>query len=94
MARSDHQDVWESVLIVLTMTGHVFQLKELQDGQAAIGLAAWAGRISYIFVVIGMALGLAQLELVLSASREPARYQLKFVLIGLGGSSWLPYLSG
>ena len=33
---------------------------------------------------IGMALGLAQLELVLSASREPVRYQLKFILIGLG----------
>ena len=44
-----------------------------------------AGRISYIFIVIGMALGLAQLELVLSASREPVRYQLKFILIGLGG---------
>jgi putative PEP-CTERM system histidine kinase len=71
-------------LIILTMTGHVFQLKELEDGQTAIGLVAWGGRVSYIFVVIGMALGLAQLELVLSASREPARYQLKFILIGLG----------
>ena len=30
-------------------------------------------------------MGLAQLELVLSASREPIRYQLKFILIGLGG---------
>src|SRR6185312_16346236 len=73
------------LLIILTVTGHVFQLKELEDGQTAIGLVAWAGRISYIFVVIGMALGLAQLELVLSASREPVRYQLKFILIGLGG---------
>ena len=73
------------LLIFLTVTGHVFELKELQNGQTAIGLAAWGGRISYIFVVIGMALGLAQLELVLSASREPARYQLKFILIGLGG---------
>ena len=46
--------------------------------------SAGAGSISYIFVVIGMALGLAQLELVLSESREPVRYQLKFILIGLG----------
>ena len=67
------------------MTGHVFQLKELQGGQSAIRLVCWGGRISYIYVVIGMALGLAQLELVLSASREPVRYQLKFILIGLGG---------
>ena len=32
-----------------------------------------------------MALGLAQLELVLPASREPVRHQLKFIVIGLGG---------
>ena len=82
------------VLMVLTMTGHVYQLQEWQDGQAAIGLVAWAGRLSYIFIVLGMAMGLAQLELVLSASREPVRYQLKFILIGLGGLSCLPYLSG
>ena len=73
------------ILMIPTMTGHVFQFKELQDGQSAIGLVSWGGRISYIFIVIGMALGLAQLELVLSASREPVRYQLKFILIGLGG---------
>ena len=59
--------------MVLTITGHVYQVHELGDGQAAIGLVAWAGRIAYIFIVIGMALGLAQLELVLSASREPVR---------------------
>ena len=71
--------------MVLTMTGHVYQVHEWQDGQAAIGLGAWVGRLSYIFIVLGMAMGLAQLELVLSASREPIRYQLKFILIGLGG---------
>src|SRR5688572_11819495 len=73
------------LLIVLTMTGHVFQLAEYQDGQTAIALASGGGHFSYLFIVIGMALGLAQLELVLSASREPARYQVKFILIGLGG---------
>ena len=73
------------LLIVLTMTGHVFQLAEYQDGQTAIALVSGGGHLSYVFIVIGMALGLAQLELVLSASREPARYQVKFILIGLGG---------
>jgi hypothetical protein len=47
-------------------------------------LTTW-GRTPYVFIVIGMALGLAQLELVLRASREPARHKLKFVVIGLGG---------
>jgi hypothetical protein len=72
------------LLAVLAVTGQVFQLNTFQDGQAAIGLAAW-GRTPYVFVVIGMALGLAQLELVLRASREPVRYRLKFIVIGLGG---------
>ena len=72
-------------LIFLTMTGHVFQLAEYQDGQTAIALASGGGHLSYVFIIVGMALGLAQLELVLSASREPARYQVKLILIGLGG---------
>ena len=71
--------------MVLTMTGHVFQLKELQDGQSAIGLVSW-GAVSPTYLLSSeWLLGLAQLELVLSASREPVRYQLKFILIGLGG---------
>ncbi len=81
------------LLAVLAVTGQVFELKTLQDGQAVIGLAPW-GRIPYVFVVIGMALGLAQLELVLRASREPIRHKLKFVVIGLGGLAGYSYLSG
>ena len=38
--------------------------------------------------------GFGSLELVLSASREPIRYQFKFILIGLGGLAALRYLSG
>lgn len=71
------------LLAVLAVTGQVFQMKTMQDGQTAIGLAAW-GRTPYFFVVIGMALGLAQLELVLRASREPIHHRLKFIVIGLG----------
>jgi hypothetical protein len=43
------------------------------------------GHAALIFIVIAMALGLAQLELVLRASREPVRHRLKFTIIGLGG---------
>lgn len=65
-------------------TGQVFEWKVLEDGRAAVALTTW-GRIPYVLIVIGMALGLAQLELVLRASREPVRHKLKFVVIGLGG---------
>ena len=72
------------LLVVFTVTGQVFQWKTLEDGQPAIALASW-GLVPYVFVVIGMALGLAQLEVVLRASREPIRHKLKFLVIGLGG---------
>jgi hypothetical protein len=65
-------------------TGQFFEWKILEDGRAAVALTTW-GRIPYVLIVIGMALGLAQLELVLRASREPVRHKLKFVVIGLGG---------
>jgi putative PEP-CTERM system histidine kinase len=65
-------------------TGQVFGWKVFEDGRAAIAVTTW-GRIPYAFIVIAMALGLAQLELVLRASREPVRHKLKFVVIGLGG---------
>jgi putative PEP-CTERM system histidine kinase len=72
------------VLAVLVVTGEAFRWKAFEDGQAVIVLAAW-GRLPYVFIIVGMALGLAQLELVLRASREPFRHKLKFVVIGLGG---------
>jgi len=65
-------------------TGQIFEWKVFEDDRTAIALTTW-GRIPYVFIVIGMALGLAQLELVLRASREPVRHKLKFVVIGLGG---------
>lgn len=42
------------------------------------------GRVAYAFIILSLVLGLAQLEQVLRATRDPLRYQLKFVLIGLG----------
>jgi len=42
------------------------------------------GRVDYIFIVLTLALALAQFEQVLRGAREPLRYRLKFVLIGLG----------
>lgn len=65
-------------------TGQIFEWQVIEDSQAAIALTTW-GRIPYVFIVFGMALGLAQLEIVLRASHEPVRHKLKFVVIGLGG---------
>ena len=72
------------LLAVFAVTGQVFQSKMFENGQPAIALASW-GLVPYVFVVIGMALGLAQLEVVLRASREPVRHKLKFLVIGMGG---------
>lgn len=66
------------------MTGLIVEWKVFEDSRAVIALTTW-GRIPYVFIVIGMALGLAQLEIVLRASHEPVRHKLKFVVIGLGG---------
>ena len=88
----DSSTLWRARIIVgiglllagLVVHGQVFEWKVFAGGQAAIALGSM-GRVPYVFIVIGMALGLAQLELVLRASREPIRHRLKFVIIGLGG---------
>lgn len=72
------------LLAVVVASGSVFQWKVVADGHAALALASW-GQLPSVFVVIGMALGLAQLEVVLRASREPVRHKLKFMVIGLCG---------
>jgi putative PEP-CTERM system histidine kinase len=73
--------------LVLTLSAggdQVFQWTILSNSRAAMTLGAW-GQALYMFIVIGTALGLAQLEVVLRASREPFRHKLKFIAIGLGG---------
>ena len=90
--RSDRSVLWRArivgcvglLLAGFVVTGHTIEWKVFEDGRAAIALTTW-GRFFYIFIVIGWALGLAQLESVLRASREPVRHKLKFVVIGLGG---------
>jgi len=71
-------------LSLLVLFGQVYEWTVHKDGVAAIAIVGW-GRIINIFIVIGMAFGLAQLEVVLHASQEPIRHKLKFIVIGLGG---------
>ena len=42
-----------------------------------------AGRVTYAFILLALVLGIAQLEQILRAARDPLRFRLKFVLIGL-----------
>ncbi len=42
------------------------------------------GRVANVFILLSLVLGAAQIEQVLRAARDPLRWQLKFVLIGLG----------
>ena len=43
------------------------------------------GGVLWSFVLLTLVLALSQLEQILRISRDPLRYQLKFILIGLGG---------
>lgn len=43
------------------------------------------GNVVGIYILLALVLAMAQFEQVLRASQDPLRYQLKFVLIGLGG---------
>ncbi|MGA6826460.1 XrtA/PEP-CTERM system histidine kinase PrsK [Nitrospira sp. NS4] len=72
------------LLALLTLTDQVLERRAFDDGTSAIALASW-GYVPYLFLVVTMAVGLAQLEMVLRASHEPVRYRLKFIVIGLGG---------
>lgn len=72
------------LLALLTMTDLVLEGRMFDDGISAIALASW-GYVPYLFLVVAMAVGLAQLEMVLRASHEPVRYRLKLIVIGLGG---------
>lgn len=44
-----------------------------------------AGRVVWSFILLSLVLALSELEQILRISRDPLRYQLKFILIGLGG---------
>lgn len=72
------------LLAMASIAGMLFQWRMVEDGRSVVALTSW-GEAAYVFVVISMALGLAKLEVVLRASREPIRHKLKFILIGLGG---------
>jgi len=55
-----------------------------EDGISLVVLGS-LGRVAYAFILVALVVGLAQIEQILRVTRDPVRWQLKFVLIGLGG---------
>ena len=55
-----------------------------EDGPLATTPGAMS-RVAYVFILLSLTLGLALLEHILRVSRDPMRYEIKYVLIGLGG---------
>jgi len=72
------------LLAGVVLMGQTFQWTVFGGNQAKIAVASW-GSLLHVFLIVGTALGLAQLELVLRGSHEPIRHRLKFIIIGLGG---------
>jgi len=62
----------------------IFVQATTESGQSALVLGS-LGRVAYVFIVLALTLGLAQLEHILRVTRDPLRYEIKYVLIGLGG---------
>jgi putative PEP-CTERM system histidine kinase len=69
---------------ILAFSGPIYVQAIMEDGRSALTLGP-LGRVAYVFIVLSLTMGLAQLEHVLRVTRDPLRYQIKFVLIGLGG---------
>lgn len=69
---------------MMALGGRVFEWRLVDNSELKVALGSW-GRVPYAFVVVAMTVGMAQLEGVLRASREPLRHKLKFMVIGMGG---------
>lgn len=57
----------------------------MSEGGVSLVVLGSLGRVAYAFILVALVVGLAQIEQILRVTRDPVRWQLKFVLIGLGG---------
>jgi putative PEP-CTERM system histidine kinase len=53
------------------------------DGESLVLTLGPLGRLLHVVLLVGLALALAQLESIFRASREPFRFRIKYVLLGL-----------
>ncbi len=56
-----------------------------QEANGGIVFAQPAGWVFWGFILIAVVVGLSELEQILRGTRDPLRFQMKFVIIGLGG---------
>ena len=72
------------VFATLSFSDEVLRSTTSEDGISLVVLGS-LGRVAYAFILVALVVGLAQIEQILRVTRDPVRWQLKFVLIGLGG---------
>ena len=70
-----------------TWWGGFARTEAAPDGEAILVVLGPLGRVLYVALLLGLALVLAQLESVFRASRDPFRYRVKFVIVGLAALS-------
>ncbi|MEE8240854.1 MAG: XrtA/PEP-CTERM system histidine kinase PrsK, partial [Nitrospirales bacterium] len=68
---------------ICAWSNQVYAFMDSGQALARLGLGS-LGRVAYAFILVSLVLALTQLEQILRAARDPLRWQLKFVLIGLG----------
>ena len=56
-----------------------------QTSSKEIVFSPYVGRLIWGFILLALVIGLSQLEQILRTTPDPLRFQMKFVLIGLGG---------
>ena len=75
--------LWLGGLLGMLVWWNEVYLRSSATESLSIEVGRWSGAY-YIFILLAMAVGLSQLEYILRATRDPVRYQIKFVVIGLG----------
>ena len=85
-------DLWRARAV--TLVAGVFATLSFSDeilgsvtseGGTSLVVLGPLGQVAYVFILVALVVGLAQIEQILRVTRDPVRWQLKFVLIGLGG---------
>src|SRR3989442_713942 len=85
-------DLWRARAV--TLAAGVFATLSFSDevlrsamsaGGISLVVLGSLGRVAYAFILVALVVGLAQIEQILRVTHDPVRWQLKFVLIGLGG---------
>jgi len=66
-----------------TWWGGFARTEAAPDGETILVVLGPLGRLLYVALLLGLVLVLAQLESVFRASRDPFRYRVKFVIVGL-----------